>query len=51
MAFAEHLLETAGVALVPGLDFGADDHVRISFACSRAEIEEATTRIEAVLRR
>ncbi|HEX9733843.1 MAG TPA: pyridoxal phosphate-dependent aminotransferase [Thermoanaerobaculia bacterium] len=50
VAFAEHLLETAGVALVPGLEFGADDHVRLSFACSRAEIEEATDRIATVLR-
>lgn len=49
VAFAEHLLETAGVALVPGLAFGADDHVRISFACARADLDAAMTRIAEAL--
>ena len=34
-AFAERLLEEAHVAVVAGAAFGSDDHVRISFACSR----------------
>jgi aspartate aminotransferase len=35
---AEYLLEQAGVAVVPGIAFGSDDHVRISFACSQREL-------------
>ena len=37
-ALAEFLLEEAGVAVVPGAAFGADDHIRLSFACSRATL-------------
>jgi aspartate aminotransferase len=33
-AFAEHLIHTVGVAVVPGSGFGAPGHMRISFACS-----------------
>jgi aspartate aminotransferase len=44
-AFAEHLLE-AGVAVVPGSGFGAPAHMRISFATSMKQLEEAMRRIE-----
>jgi aspartate aminotransferase len=44
--FAEYLLMQAGVAVVPGSGFGAPNHVRISFACSMAMLEEALRRIE-----
>jgi len=47
--FAEFLLEEARVAVVPGAAFGADDHVRISFACSRAELLAGLERLAAVL--
>ncbi len=46
---AELLLERAGVALVPGLAFGADDYLRISFACSREELARGMDRIEEAL--
>jgi aspartate aminotransferase len=46
---AEFLLEQARVAVVPGAAFGADDHVRISFACSRAELSAGLERMAAVL--
>ena len=46
VAFAERLLETEKVAVVPGLPFGADDHVRLSYACSMANIREGLNRIE-----
>lgn len=46
---ARFLLEEARVAVVPGEAFGSDDHIRLSFACSRAEIEEGLDRIAAVL--
>jgi aspartate aminotransferase len=49
VAFAEHLLTEAGVALVPGSGFGAPDHVRISFACSMQTLEDAVRRIERVV--
>jgi aspartate aminotransferase len=46
---SELLLEKARVAVVPGEAFGADDHIRISFACSRAALAEGLERIAAVL--
>jgi len=49
LALAEFLLEKAGVAVVPGAAFGADRHLRISFACSRATLEKALDRIAEAL--
>jgi aspartate aminotransferase len=49
-AFADLLLEKAGVAVVPGSGFGAPGHMRISFATSRALLEQALIRIDRVLR-
>jgi aspartate aminotransferase len=49
MAFSEFLLEKANVAVVPGAAFGADDHIRISFACSRATLDEGLRRMAEVL--
>jgi aspartate aminotransferase len=51
LEIAEYLLEQAGVAVVPGGAFGADDHVRISFACSRERLEEALDRMAEALSR
>jgi aspartate aminotransferase len=48
-ALAEYLLEEAAVAVVPGSAFGADEHLRLSFACSRATLEEGLKRIAAAL--
>ncbi len=45
----EYLLDQAQVAVVPGAAFGADNHIRISFACSRAQLEEGLDRLAAVL--
>jgi len=39
-AMAEYLIDEARVALVPGDAFGADDHLRISFACADQVIED-----------
>ena len=39
-AFAEMLINDAGVAVVPGSGFGAPDHFRASFACSMADARE-----------
>ncbi len=49
VAFSEFLLSEAGVAVVPGSAFGADRHIRISFACSRATLESALSRIAQTL--
>ena len=43
---AELLLEKAGVATVPGAAFGAPGHLRLSFATSQDELEEALARIK-----
>ncbi len=48
--FAKALLEQANVALVPGLPFGCDNNVRLSFACSLEQITEGLDRIEKWLR-
>ena len=48
-AFAEYLLNKAGVAVVAGSGFGGPGHARLSFACSRQTLESAIERIRAVL--
>ena len=45
LEFAGRLLEEAHVAVVPGAPFGADHHVRISFAASEPEIEKGVERM------
>jgi aspartate aminotransferase len=45
------LLEEARVAVVPGLDFGSDDHVRLSYATSDALITDGLARMAAALAR
>lgn len=44
--FCEFLLETEKIAVVPGIAFGADKHVRLSFAASLDVLKEAADRIE-----
>ncbi len=46
---AEHLLSDAGVALVPGSAFGAEGCMRLSFATSMENLENAVARIKKVL--
>jgi aspartate aminotransferase len=46
MVFAEALLEDMLVALVPGLPFGCDNNVRLSFACSMEQIAKGLDRLE-----
>ncbi len=43
------LLNEADVVLVPGTPFGAPGYVRLSFACSIGELEQAVARITAAL--
>ena len=49
VAFAEHLLSEAGVALVPGSAFGAPGCMRLSFATSMEMLESAIERLDKAL--
>ncbi len=46
----EHLIEKAGVALVPGSAFGLNGYLRLSFATSLELINQAITRIAAAVK-
>lgn len=48
--FASYLLDEAKVALVPGIAFGADNYVRLSYATSMDNIVEGMNRIEVAIR-
>lgn len=48
-SFAEYLLEKSGVAVVPGIAFGAPGHVRLSFACALETLQDAVGRIATAL--
>ena len=45
MKFCEELLQSKGVALIPGVGFGTDGYVRLSFATDMASIEAGIQRI------
>lgn len=51
MDFAERLLAEEFVAVVPGEAFGTNDHVRISYATSMAELTRGLDRIERFVAR
>ena len=46
ITFAELLLEAEKVATIPGISFGADDCLRLSYALSDEDIEEGLMRIK-----
>ena len=46
VSFADILLDAEKVATVPGVSFGAEDCVRLSYALSEADIEEGLKRIK-----
>lgn len=51
--FAQRLLEEAGVAITPGIDFGSNSprqHVRFAYTTSRPRLEIGVSRIERFLR-
>ncbi len=47
-SFAIRILEEAGVAVTPGIDFGpgAEGYIRISYACSMDNLKEGLSRLE-----
>src|SRR5256714_6504680 len=49
--FCARLLEEEKVAAVPGIAFGADDYLRISYATSMANIEKGLDRLERFAKR
>ena len=49
LTFCRLLLEHERVAAVPGIAFGDDAHMRLSYATSMAQIEEALNRLERFL--
>jgi aspartate aminotransferase len=49
LALAGFLLEDKGLATVPGSAFGAPGHLRLSFACSREDIEAGTALLREAL--
>ena len=48
-AFCEWLLESAGVAIVPGRAFGLPGHARLSFAYADKDLDEGIARIKAAM--
>ena len=48
---AAYLIDTAHVAVVGGTDFGAPDHIRISYATSMENLERGLERIDTALRK
>lgn len=48
--FCARLLEQEKVAAVPGIAFGADDYIRISYATSLANIEKGLERMDRFVR-
>ena len=47
---ADYFLDVARVAVVPGVEFGADPFQRLSYATSMADIKEGLDRIEKALK-
>jgi aspartate aminotransferase len=48
--FCAQLLEKKNVAAVPGIAFGADDYIRISYATSMQNLEKGLDRLESFVR-
>ncbi len=46
MEFSQELLKNEGVAVVPGIGFGAEGYIRMSFATSMKNIENGLNRLE-----
>ena len=52
--FSEQLLEEAGVAITPGIDFGVNSpgqHVRFAYTTSMENLEEGVRRLRSYLAR
>ena len=49
--FSKSILEEENVAVIPGIAFGLDEYIRLSYATSINVIEEGLNRIENYLRK
>jgi aspartate aminotransferase len=49
LEFSEYLLESVGVAVVPGSAFGAEGYIRLSFATSLDQLRQAVERMARAL--
>ena len=47
---ADKLIKEAGVATVPGSCFACPGHIRISYCCADAQLEEGLNRLENFLK-
>ena len=47
--FANHMLQEVGVAMVPGSAFGLEGHMRLSYATSMEQLQEAMARLKKAL--
>jgi len=50
LEFCDALLETHQVAAIPGIAFGADDHIRLSYATDMTSIHKGMERLEKFVR-
>ena len=50
LEFCNVLLESHQVAAIPGIAFGADDHIRLSYATDMASIEQGMDRLDKFVR-
>ncbi len=50
LEFCDALLETVQVAVIPGIAFGADDHIRLSYATDMTTIEKGMDRLDKFVR-
>jgi len=50
LEFCDALLETQQVATIPGIAFGADEHIRLSYATDMTSIEKGMDRLDKFVR-
>ena len=50
LEFCDALLEQQQIAVIPGIAFGADDHIRLSYATDLATIEKGLERLDKFVR-
>lgn len=51
LSFAKHILEEEKVAIIPGIAFGCDEFIRLSYATSMENIEKGLNRIERFVKK
>lgn len=49
--FSAYLLDEGRIAVVPGVEFGSDSHIRLSYATSMTNIEEGMDRMASAIQR